>query len=198
MHDGLLSNAISTWNVGWTWGRVGFDDEATQSADAASASTEGRFSKATVSLSRLQELTAANALYLAFTRQWASDNLDASEKMIAGGPYTVRGYDMGAICGDSGYQGTVELRHDLDFAWMNQDQYQAVLFMDSAHLMLNETPWTAGTNDATVSGAGVGLHWAGANQWAARLYVATRIGPTPELVARNASTRAWAEISKGF
>ena len=198
VHDRLMSNAISTWNVGWTWGRVSFDDEAAQSADAASASTQGRFSKWTVSLSRLQELTAADSLYLAFSGQWANGNLDASEKMAAGGPYTVRGYDMGAISSDSGYQGTVELRHDIDFAWMNQDQYQAVLFVDSAHLTLNETPWVAGTNSATVSGAGVGVHWAGTNQWTARMYVATRIGSTPELVARNAFTRAWAEISKGF
>jgi hemolysin activation/secretion protein len=198
VRDGWLSQAVSTWNVGWTWGRVGFDDEAAQSADGASARTQGRFSKWTVSVSRLQELTATDALYLAFRGQWATDNLDASDKMIAGGPYTVRGYDMGAICGDSGYQGTVELRHDLDFAWMNRNQYQAVLFMDSAHLTLNETPWMAGTNGVTVNGAGVGLYWAGSNQWAAKMYVATRIGPAPEVAARNASTRAWAEISKGF
>lgn len=198
VHDGLLSNAISTWSVAWTWGRVGFDDQDAASADAVTAETSGRFSKWTVSLSRLQELTAANVLYLAFSGQWANDNLDASEKMIAGGPYTVRGYDMGAISGDSGYQGTVELRHEIDFAWLNQGQYQAVVFIDSAHLTLNEMPWLAGSNSATISGVGMGLHWVGSNQWAAKAHVATRIGPTPELVARNSSTRAWAEISKEF
>jgi len=198
VHDEWLSSAISTWSVGWTLGRVGFDDAAARSADAASAGIEGRFSKWTVGLSRLQALTAVDALYLAFSGQWANDNLDSSEKMIAGGPYTVRGYDMGALSGDSGYQGTVELRHDLAFAWMSQGRYQAIVFVDSAHLTLNESPWMTGKNEATVSGAGVGLHWSGSNQWAARTYVATRIGPTPDLVARNASTRAWAEISKGF
>jgi len=198
VHDEVFSNAISTWSVGWTWGRVGFDDEDAHAADVASADSEGRFSKWTLSLSRLQALSAANALYLSFTAQWANENLDPSEKMLAGGPYTVRGYDMGAVSGDRGYQGTIELRHDLNFAWMKQDQLQAVVFADSAHLRLNETPWVGGKNDATLSGAGAGLHWFAANLWAARVYVATRLGSTPEVLGHTSSTRAWAEISKGF
>ena len=198
VHDEWLSTAISTWNVGWTSGRVGFDDEDAHSADEASATSSGRFSKWSVSLSRLQALSAANTLYLAITGQWANENLDASEKMIAGGPYTVRGYDMGALSGDEGYQGTLELRHDLNLAWMNQDRYQVVLFADSARLKLNETPWIGGKNHATVSGAGLGLHWFAANLWAARVYVATRLGSAPEVLGHSASTRVWAEISKGF
>jgi len=73
-----------------------------------------------------------------------------------------------------------------------------VAFIDSAHVTVNRNVWVAGTNSARLSGAGVGLNWAGPNQWSARAYIATPIGSIPALVASTASTRAWVEIGKGF
>jgi len=194
--DALLSGAVNTWSVGWTSGRVGFDDAAAQLADAATVKTEGGFSKWNANLSRLQNLSLKNSLYLTFLGQGTNTNLDPSEKMIAGGPYTVRAYDMGAVSGDTGYLLTAEFRHDLESAW--QGQWQAGIFVDNAHVTVNKNIWAAGMNSATLSGAGVGLNWAGQNQWSARVYIAARIGSTPELVGSTASTRAWAEIGKGF
>jgi hemolysin activation/secretion protein len=194
--DALVSNAISTWNVGWTSGRVGFDDETAQLADAATARTQGRFSKWNATLARLQSLGPKSTLYLAFSGQWANANLDSSRKMIAGGPYSVRAYDAGAIAGDTGYAGTVEFRHDLGSLW--HGHWQAAAFVDSARVTVNKTTWAAGTNSATLSGAGVGLIWAGPNQWSAKAYIATPIGATPALVASTSSTRAWIEIAKSF
>jgi hemolysin activation/secretion protein len=198
VRDVLLAGAVSVWNVSWMWGRVAFDDGAAQSLDSLTTRTQGRFSKWNASLSRLQGLTPRNSLYLAISGQWTKHNLDASQKMIAGGPFTVRGYDVGAVAADSGYLGTVELRHDLVFTWASQVQYQLVAFVDSAQVTLNETVWVAGANSATLSGAGLGINLAGSNQWRARFYVATRLGSTPALLASDASTRAWGEISKGF
>lgn len=194
--DGLLSGAVNTWNVSWTSGRVDFDDAAAQSADAATARTQGGFSKWNASLSRLQGLSPKNTLYLAFSGQWANGNLDASKKMAVGGPYTVRAYDMGAISGDSGVLGTAEWRYDLGSAW--NGQWQAVAFIDSAHVTVNKTVWAAGENNANLSGAGVGLNWAGADQWSAKVYVAARLGSAPLLLASASSARAWVEIGKGF
>lgn len=194
--DTLLSGAVTAWNLGWTTGRVGFDDAAAQSTDAGSVKTQGSFSKWNANLARLQSLSPKDGLYLAFSGQWASTNLDPSQKMTAGGPYTVRAYDMGAVSGDTGYLGTIEFRHNLGTAW--QGQWQAVAFVDSAHVTVNKNTWVAGTNSATLSGAGVGLNWAGADQWTARAYIATPIGSTPVLVGTTYSTRAWVEVSKRF
>jgi hemolysin activation/secretion protein len=194
--DALLSGGVNIWNLGWTAGRVGFDDSAAQLADAASARTQGGFSKWSASLARLQGLSQKSALYLSFSGQWANANLDPSKKMIVGGPYTVRAYDMGAVSGDSGYVGTAEFRHDLGAAW--QGQWQAVAFIDSAHVTVNEHLWAAGVNSARLSGAGVGLNWTGPEQWSAKVYVAAPVGSTPALVASTASARAWIEIGKGF
>lgn len=201
--DTLLSGGINTWILGWTGGHVGFDNPEAQLSDAATAKTQGLFSKWIASLSRLQSLTAQDQLYLAFTGQWAQDNLDSARKMIVGGPYTVRGYDMGAVSGDTGYIGTAELRHALGSGRFGQ--FQMVGFIDSAQVTVNQNPWSAGTNRATLSGAGGGLNWlgpklgwVGASQLSARAFIATPVGPVPELVGKTDSVWAWLEMGMGF
>jgi hemolysin activation/secretion protein len=100
------------------------------------------------------------------------------------------------MSGDIGYLGTLELRHDLGAA--SGGQWQAVAFADSAHVTVNKNTWAAGPNSATLSGAGVGLNWAGPNQWSAKAYLAARIGSVPVLVGSTASVRAWVELSRAF
>jgi len=194
--DGFLSGGINTGSLGWTAGRVGFDNADAQLADAGAAGTQGGFSKSNANLTRLQSLSPKNALYLAVSGQWANGNLDASQKMGVGGPYTVRAYDTGALSGDTGYLATAELRHDLGTVWGGP--WQAVAFVDTAQVTVNKNTWVAGTNSARLSGAGVGLNWAGPQQWRAKGMIATRIGSAPTLVASSAHTRAWVEISRGF
>jgi hemolysin activation/secretion protein len=116
--------------------------------------------------------------------------------MVAGGPYTVRGYDMGALSGDQGALLQIELRHELGKLWAGQTQVSA--FIDSEHVTINHDTWTSGDNGATLSGAGVGLNWAGADQWSAKAYVAAPVGATPALIGHTNSARAWLEIDKGF
>lgn len=196
IRDSLLAGGISVWSLGWTSGRVGFDDANAQAIDASSTNTQGGFSKWNVNFSRLQGLTPKNSLYLNFAAQWADGNLDSAEKMTVGGPYTVRAYDIGAISADTGYFGTVELRHDLGSFAIGQ--WQAVAFLDSARVKVNRHPWSAGENSATLSGAGVGLTWTGPALWRASAYLATRIGATPSLVGSSNPVRAWTTLSKAF
>ncbi len=196
LHDTFLSGGITTWNLGWTAGRVGFDNADAQFADSGAAGTQGGFSKSNASLTRLQNLSPKSALYLAVSGQWANGNLDSSQKMSVGGPYTVRAYGTGALSGDTGYLATAELRHELGAIWGGS--WQAVAFVDTAYVTVNQNTWVTGTNSATLSGAGVGLNWAGPNQWRAKVMIATRIGSAPTQVANSASTLAWVEISRGF
>ena len=194
--DELLSGGINSWSLGWTQGRVGFDNAAAQLADAATAKTEGHFSKWNLSLSRLQGLNAANTLYLAFSAQSAGGNLDSSQKMGAGGPYTVRAYDVGAVSGDSGYFVSAEYRRELGSAWGGQ--WQAVAFIDSASVTVNRNLWVAGENSANLSGAGIGLNWNGPQQWSAKTYIAKPVGSVPALVGSTNSARAWVEVARRF
>lgn len=194
--DTLLSGGINNWSVSWTTGHVGFEDAVAKAADAASSRTQGPYTRWNAHFARLQDLGQTKALYLTLNGQWAQDNLDSSKKMAAGGPYTVRAYDVGAISGDSGYFASVEYRQNLGRALNGQWQLQ--VFIDSAQLEINKKPWAAGRNDAVLSGAGLGLSWSGQDRWRVNGYLASPIGETPELLAGQASTRGWIEITKGF
>jgi hemolysin activation/secretion protein len=194
--DAFLSGGANIWNIELTSGHVNFDNAAAQLSDAATAATKGSFSKWNVNLSRLQSVNSTNALYLLFAGQWANRNLDSAEKMVAGGSYTVRAYDIGALSGDSGYLGTVELRHALGS--FRQGQWQAIAFVDSEHVTVNKNTWAASVNDATLSGAGFGLDWTGSQQWSAKAYLAAPIGSTPVLLSTRSSVRAWVQLNKGF
>jgi hemolysin activation/secretion protein len=194
--DTWLSGGVTSWNVSFTSGAVGFDNGAAQAADAATVQTEGHYVKWSASIYHLQNLSATTTLYLAWSGQWANENLDSSQQMIAGGPYTVRAYDMGTVSGDTGNLETAEIRRELGSAW--QGRWQAVAFIDSEQLTINKHQFVAGTSSVTLSGVGLGLRWAGPAQWVAQTYLATHMGPAPSLVESPTSVRFWVEISKGF
>jgi hemolysin activation/secretion protein len=193
--DALLYGAVDTWNVDWTGGRLQFQDDTAKAADASTARTQGGFSTWHTSLARLQNVSPADAVYVAVSGQWSPDNLDSSQKMSVGGPYSVRAYDVGALSGDRGILATVEVRRRLAF---DNGRWQMVAFIDSAALRIDTTPWAAGRNNATLSGAGFGLDWAGPDRWQVKASVATTVGAKPELVGSTASTRAWLEVREAF
>lgn len=193
--DGLGMGASTAWNLLWTAGRVAFDDADARLYDAASARTAGHFDKLNAAITRLQALPGDNAIFVRASAQWAADNLDASEKLVVGGPYSVRAYDVGAISGDAGYLLSAELRHNFAASWGGQ--FQLIGFVDSAQVKVNQTPWASGSNRATLSGAGVGVNWLLA-PWQARAYVAAPIGNRPALIADNSKARAALEVSWQF
>lgn len=194
--DNLLAGGMSTASLSWTSGRNVFDDGAAAAADAATARSSGGFSKWNVNLARLQGLTLRDSLYVSFSGQWADGNLDSAEKMTAGGPYTVRAYDIGALSGDTGYAASVEWRHEMGELLSGKWQVQA--FLDNAYVKINRNPWNGADNSASLSGAGVGLNWFGPDQWRATASVATRLGAAPALLGKQSSVRAWLLVSKGF
>ncbi|EJN03237.1 ShlB/FhaC/HecB family hemolysin secretion/activation protein [Herbaspirillum sp. YR522] len=194
--DSILAGGISIWSLGWTIGRVDFDDTAAQTADAASARTRGSFSKWNLNFSRLQALGNRDIVYFNAALQWSDGNLDSAEKMTVGGPYTVRAYDIGAVSGDTGAYGTLEWRHDLGLSMPGK--LQTVAFIDSARVRINRHPWSSGENSVSLSGIGAGLNWDGPDSWKAALSVATSIGAHPSTVAAPASARAWLTLGKTF
>ncbi len=76
--------------------------------------------------------------------------------------------------------------------------WQASAFIDSEHITVNEEPWVAGPNGATLSGAGVGLTSAGPHQWTAKSSLAARIGAVPSLITDPSSVRFWVELNRAF
>jgi hemolysin activation/secretion protein len=196
LRDSLLSGGINTWSLDWTMGRVGFDDAGAQLADAASANTQGRFSQWTASVSRLQHVVATDAVYVALSAQWSNANLDPAQKMVVGGAYTVRAYDMAVLSADTGILASAEWRHELGL--LCYGQFQAIGFIDSDHVTINHTVWASGPNSATLNGVGAGLNWSRSGQWNAKASIAVPLGSTPALISANNSARIWLALSKGF
>jgi hemolysin activation/secretion protein len=196
VRDGFLSGAVNIWTASWTYGHVSFNNADAQLNDAATTNTQGGFSKWNLGATRVQGLGSEDALYLSAAGQWASGNLDPSQQMIVGGPYSVRAYDIAAVSGDVGYLFTAELRHTFPTSW--HGQWQVIAFVDSARVIVNQTVFAPGANGATLNGLGIGLNWTGPNRLSASAYVAAPFGPTPELVGTTASARVWLQLSKGF
>jgi hemolysin activation/secretion protein len=196
LRDEWLTGGVNTWAASWTYGHVSFTNAAAESADATAADTQGDFSKWNLSLGRLQRLGPEDALYVNVSGQWANHNLDPSQQLILGGPTSVRAYDVSAIAGDTGWQVTTELRHT--FPPVSYGQWQAVAFVDDAHVTINRNVFAPGPNTASLNGAGVGLNWTGPAQWTASAAVAAPIGSRPELIGNTNSVRAWAQLTKGF
>lgn len=194
--DSILSRGITRVGLGLTAGYVKFDDTAAELYDAQTANTQGQFSKLNLYLSRLQRLSPQDELQMDFSLQKASTNLDTSAKIIAGGPYSLRGYDVGAIAGDSWHSITAEIRHQIDP--IREEEFQIVGFIEHANVKVNKSAWSIGENYATLNDVGFGINWNGSNQWSGLIYSAIQVGPSSPLVETSHSPRLWVEINKEF
>ena len=192
LRESALLGGVETFEAGLTSGSVSYDN-ANYVGDAT---TKGNFSKLNLNVTALQRISDSNSAFLSVSTQFASKNLDPSQKMIVGGTNTVRAYDSGSISGDSGYLVSAELRHDLGEFY---GKWNGTLFVDGARVTVNTNVISPGsTNAATLMGVGVGVNWFGANNYTASAYLATPIGSTPVIVATQNSARLWVEMGKRF
>lgn len=154
---------------------------ANQIADRIGANTQGTFTTLSGNVGRLQRLTDRTSLWVSFSGQWASQNLDSSQKFSLGGPQGVRAYPVYEATGDQGWLGTVEGRWDIyegaqasvfyDMGWIQQ-------FKSVGHLQ--ETALQAlGPNTYNLKGWGIGLSYNYNNLLSMKVVVSSRIGGNP-------------------
>ncbi len=156
-----------TWGtVNWTPGRLQLEG-AQLAADRASANAAGAFQKINVDLARVQQLGQRLSGYVRISTQWASSNLDSSEKFVLGGPAGVRAWPTGEAVGDEGALVQLELRWQLDASW------QPYGFVDAGTVNINQRPWLAGDNRRSIAGAGFGIRW-NQNPWSLDTSVSRR------------------------
>lgn len=192
LRESALLGGVETFEAGLTSGSVSYDN-ANYVGDAT---TKGNFSKLNLNVTALQRISDSNSAFLLVSTQFASKNLDPSQKMIVGGTNTVRAYDSGSISGDSGYLVSAELRHDLGEFY---GKWNGTLFVDGARVTVNTNVISPGSNNAaTLMGVGAGVNWFGTNNYTASAYLATPIGSTPVIVATQNSARLWVEMGKRF
>lgn len=171
-------------------------DPVSRALDASAARSGGSFGKLNFTWLRLQRLSDRASLYLSGTAQFASKNLDSSQKLALGGAYAVRAYPQNEAPGDQGYLATVELRHDLPApapgAW------QVSAFVDTGHVTFNKRPWAAGANSRTLSGAGIGLSAALPRQWYLKASLAWKLGSQRAISDVDRSPRVWLQAGSSF
>ena len=195
--DGWLGGGVNSYLLTYTSGQVNYDDRVTALSDAATADTQGHYAKWNYNLNRLQAITGSMQLWLSVSGQVAQDNLDSSQKMVSGGPYSVRAFDSGAVSGDNGQLYTVELRKGLGYWYGN---WQVSAFFDAAQIEVNHQRWAAATglNKAHLSGVGVGINWQGPHLIQGRLYAATSTGSNNTLTQDADHSVGWFEVAKYF
>ena len=195
LQDALGGGGINNVDLSVALGNLRIDSATARAIDAASAQSNGRYTRVSYSVSRLQRLTDATQLLFSMTGQQASKNLDSSEKFSLGGVTGVRAYPQSEATGDEGYKATFELRHTL------LPNLQGTLFYDFGSVKINKSPFgPAADNERNLAGAGFGLNASlAAVQLRASLAWRTR-GGVPTSIPASAAKRPtlWLQAAVPF
>lgn len=203
--DNWAGGGIWSGNLEHTAGRLDLSrNAANQAADAASARTEGAFSKTTLQLSRLQQVMPGVQLLASVFYQAASKNLDSSERLSLGGPGGVRAYPVGETVGDEGVLLNLEVR------WAFAPGWQLSGFYDAGRITVFKNVFAGALaptvpNRYNLSGEGVGLSYIWPGDWALRVQLARKNGTNPgrdangnDADGRSDRARAWVSMAKYF
>ena len=197
--DGFGGGGASSYSLTQSFGDLDIETPAALTIDAATARTNGNYQKLAFNVARLQRVTEKVSLYGSVYGQFASKNLDISEKMGMGGPYAVRAYPVGEGYGDEGYVATLEARLLLPkFSAGMPGNMHLVGFADTSTVTHNTNPWAPGENRRTLSGAGVGLTWADYNNFVVNAYWAWKLGNEAATYAPDKNGRLWVQLVKYF
>jgi hemolysin activation/secretion protein len=199
--DDYYGGGANSANLNLIGGRVDLSNSPTLAADAATARTDGSFSKLRYSLSRLQAVNSTFSLYALLTGQAASKNLDSSEKFYLGGPSGVRAYPAGEGGGSEGQLVNLEARMKLP------REAQLAAFYDWGRVRTNvDNNYLGAPALNSYSLQGVGLTLSGqVKQLNLRLTYARRLGSNPNPSASGADqdgslirNRVWLQAAGSF
>ena len=197
--DNIGGGGNSTFFLGLSSGSLDIQTPLALAADAVSARTNGSYNKVVFSGSRLQRVSDSWSLYGSANAQWASKNLDPSEKFVLGGMDGVRAYPQGEGFGDEGYILNLEARYLLtNLSERVAGQVQLLGFVDGGSITVNKKPWFAGDNRRNLSSAGVGALWDDPGNFSLRMYYAVKLGNEDAISAPDKSGRFWFQAIKYF
>lgn len=197
--DGWGGGGLDNYSLTLTAGKIELQSSAALAIDSITAQTNGHYSKVGLTSSRTQNVTEQTSLYFSINGQWASSNLDVSEKMELGGPYAVRAYPEGEAYSDQGYVMNLEVRGQLpQFLPQVPGQILLVGFVDTGSALANKTPWTLENNRRTLSGTGIGINWMDSANFMVKAYYAYKLGSAMATSAPDSPSRIWIQGVKYF
>jgi hemolysin activation/secretion protein len=197
--DRFGGGGLSTYSFTLTSGDLDIITPSALAADQTGLQTNGGYGKLGFNVARLQNVTDTISLYAGINGQFASKNLDISEKMELGGAYAVRAYPEGEAYADEGYVLNLEARMLLPkFSEQMPGQMQLIGFVDTGTVTLDKNPPAGEQNRRTLSGAGVGLVWEAANNFVVKAYYAHKLGSAVATSAPDSESRFWIQGVKFF
>ena len=170
--------------------------------------TNGSFNKQNIQLSRIQQLPEKFTLNFVGDAQFASKNLDTSEKMSLGGPSGVRAYPTGEASGDEGYRYSLDLRYGLgNFPYFGD--VTPLIFYDYGRIKQykNKDVSTSAVtnNEYSLSGYGLGVEAVNSNNFSLKFIAAHTNGGNPgastqgkDSDGRSNDTRYWILANMNF
>jgi hemolysin activation/secretion protein len=205
VYDNFGGSAVSNGSVSLSLGEL---EILPTSITGYGEHTPSLFTKLSYSGSRNQTLDDAGktSLFLAFSGQFASVNLNSAEQFYLGGPYGVRAYPVSQGGGSQGGIFTAEFRRLLP------DNLTASVFFDAGIVQQYKTPFTNwkgqtnANNTYSLKGTGISMKWSEGN-WNVSGTVAWVLGKNPlfnqkgEAVNNDgldSQARGWINVSYSF
>lgn len=195
-NDPLLGGGLDSFTLTGSLGRLALLDDT-----GDPLRTKGIYEKTMMSAGRVSPLPRHTDLVLSLAGQWASKNLDSSEKFALGGPTAIRAYPVNEASGDEGAVASIELRHAPMDKVLVSAFYDAGLTLQQVHPLAGDnTP-----NCYALQGIGASLGWSPVPAVQAKATIAERIGPNPGADAagndsegEHGRTRLWFQLSSSF
>jgi hemolysin activation/secretion protein len=197
--DTLGGGGVSTYSFTWSSGNLDIQSAPAALTDATTARTDGHYDKLAINFTRLQSVRGPFALYAGLQGQWASKNLDISEKLGLGGSEGVRAYPEGEAYVDEGYVLNLEGRLALQqLSAVTRGQVQLVGFVDTGTGQTNRNDWDVGPNRRTLTGGGAGVNYFAGSRFALKAYYARKIGAAVATSAPDRDGRFWVSAATYF
>ncbi|MDE1146318.1 MAG: ShlB/FhaC/HecB family hemolysin secretion/activation protein [Azospirillaceae bacterium] len=179
------------------------------STDKATVRTGGGYAKLTANFSHQHPLGDGWAAVLRLSGQWASGNLDSSERFALGGPDAVRAYAVNEGQGSEGAVGTLELQ------WRPVDSLRLAAFWDGGWIRQFTTTWAGWNqgggepNSYGLEGFGATITWTPLDELSLDATVAHVVGDNPGRLpdasgerldsdGLHRRTRAWVRATFSF
>ena len=157
--DEVGSAAQNLASVQASWGQVDLSESPNATTDALAANTAGFYRKFNANFSREQSIVLGTSWYWLAGAQWASRNLDSSEKLYLGGATGVRAYPASEVGGSLGLTTTTGLKQRLDPAFTLNG------FVDWGRVQVYRNDLGLGgtvlspVNGQSLQGKGLSLNW---------------------------------------
>lgn len=181
-----------------TAGNFRFDTEMDRLIDEAGAKTQGPFEKLNAAINHYRWIGQKTALYTALRGQWATKNLDSSERFALAGVSGVRAYASGAGNGADGWLGTLEIRRVL-MTSPTWGTLQLTGFLDGGGVRVYKNPPpNAGINSISRQGYGIGTIWNTAGGFTLQTHVAWKLAPDHTVPESDRGSQVWIQGAWAF